>query len=34
MITYPGLPAPKIRDWLSREASNTRYAPGTTSSWG
>jgi len=30
MITYPGLPAPKIRDWLSREASNTRYAPGTT----
>ena len=30
MITYPGLPAPKIRDWLSREASNARYAPGTT----
>ncbi|OLC95184.1 MAG: cyclase [Gemmatimonadetes bacterium 13_1_40CM_2_70_7] len=30
MTTYPGLPAPKIRDWLSREASNARYAPGTT----
>ena len=30
MVTYPGLPAPKIRDWLSREASNARYAPGTT----
>src|SRR5437879_9273979 len=30
MITYPGLPAPKIRDRLSREASNARYAPGTT----
>jgi arylformamidase len=30
MVTYPGLPAPKIRDWLSREASGVRYAPGTT----
>ena len=30
MITYPGLPAPVIGDWLSRDASRTRYAPGTT----
>jgi arylformamidase len=30
MITYPGLPAPVIGDWLSREASRTRYAAGTT----
>ncbi|HVH11214.1 MAG TPA: cyclase family protein [Gemmatimonadales bacterium] len=30
MVTYPGLPAPAIRDWLSRAASGTRYAPGTT----
>ena len=30
MITYPGLPAPAIADWLSRDASRTRYAPGTT----
>jgi kynurenine formamidase len=30
MITYPGLPAPVISDWLSREASRARYAPGTT----
>jgi arylformamidase len=30
MVTYPGLPAPAIRDWLSREASSTRYAAGTT----
>ena len=30
MVTYPGLPAPKIRDWLSRDRSTTRYAPGTT----
>lgn len=29
MVTYPGLPAPKIGDWLSREASKTRYAEGT-----
>lgn len=29
MITYKGLPAPIICDWLSREASRTRYAPGT-----
>jgi arylformamidase len=30
MVTYPGLPAPVISDWLSRSASQTRYAPGTT----
>lgn len=30
MVTYKGLPAPAISDWLSREASSTRYAPGTT----
>lgn len=30
MVTYPGLPAPAIGDWLSRSGSETRYAPGTT----
>lgn len=30
MVTYPGLPAPVVSDWLSREASRARYAPGTT----
>ena len=30
MVTYPGLPAPVISDWLSRDASGARYAPGTT----
>ena len=30
MVTYRGLPAPSISDWLSREASTARYAPGTT----
>jgi kynurenine formamidase len=30
MVTYPGLPAPAISDWLARAASATRYAPGTT----
>jgi kynurenine formamidase len=30
MVTYRGLPAPIIKDWLSREASKTRYAAGTT----
>ncbi|UCG08153.1 MAG: cyclase family protein, partial [Desulfobacterales bacterium] len=30
MITYTGLPAPIIRDYLSREASRQHYAPGTT----
>lgn len=29
MITYKGLPAPVITDYLSREESKTRYAPGT-----
>jgi kynurenine formamidase len=28
MITYPGLPAPLICDYLSREQSRARYAPG------
>ncbi len=30
MVTYPGLPAPVISDWLARSASAARYAPGTT----
>jgi arylformamidase len=30
MVTYRGLPVPAISDWLSREASTARYAPGTT----
>lgn len=29
-VTYPGLPAPSISDYLSRDASKERYAPGTT----
>lgn len=29
MITYKGLPAPLICDYLSREDSRARYAPGT-----
>jgi kynurenine formamidase len=29
MVTYKGLPAPIICDWLSREASRTKYASGT-----
>jgi arylformamidase len=29
MVTYRGLPAPIICDYLSREASRTHYAPGT-----
>jgi len=28
MVTYKGLPAPVICDYLSREASRARYAPG------
>ncbi len=28
MTTYPGLPGPLICDFLSREASRARYAPG------
>ena len=27
--TYPGMPAPVITEWLTREDSRTRYAPGT-----
>lgn len=30
MVTYRGLPSPMISDWLSRDASTARYAPGTT----
>jgi arylformamidase len=30
MVTYRGLPAPVISDWLSRQASSARYGPGTT----
>ena len=30
LVTYPGLPAPHICDYLSREASRAKYAPGTT----
>lgn len=29
MVTYKGLPAPIVCDYLSREASRARYAPGT-----
>lgn len=29
MVTYKGLPAPIICDWLSRQESRSRYAPGT-----
>ena len=29
MITYPGLPAPTITPFLTREDSKSRYAPGT-----
>ena len=28
-VTYPGMPAPEISDYLSREASRERYAAGT-----
>lgn len=30
MVTYPGLAPPVISDWLSRDASRAKYAPGTT----
>src|SRR5262245_27641946 len=30
MITYPGLPAPVVSDYLSRETSRGRYVEGTT----
>jgi kynurenine formamidase len=29
MITYPGLPAPEMHPYLTREQSRERYAPGT-----
>src|SRR4026209_975689 len=29
MVTYKGFPAPVICDWLSRESSRAKYAPGT-----
>ena len=29
LVTYPGIPEPKISEALSREASKERYAPGT-----
>jgi len=29
LVTYPGLPAPRISDHLSRAESRERYAPGT-----
>ena len=28
MVTYKGFPAPVICDWMSREASRAKYAPG------
>jgi kynurenine formamidase len=30
LATYPGLPSPVIRDYLSREASRALYEPGTS----
>lgn len=30
VVTYPGLPAPVVCDYLSREASRSRYGEGTT----
>src|SRR5579864_4479034 len=30
LVTYPGLPAPIVCDFLSREASRPLYAEGTT----
>jgi kynurenine formamidase len=29
MVTYPGLPAPEMRPYLTRERSRSRYEPGT-----
>ena len=34
MITYPGLPAPEIGEFLSRDASRPNYSPGTEFSIG
>jgi len=30
LVTYRGLPAPEIDDWMSRDASRAKYAAGTT----
>lgn len=30
LVTYRGMPAPEIGDWLSRDASRAKYGPGTT----
>ena len=30
LVTYRGMPAPEISDWMSREDSKKKYAPGTT----
>jgi kynurenine formamidase len=30
LVTYPGLPAPVVTDFMSREASKANFAPGTT----
>src|SRR5437016_2575354 len=30
MTTYPGLPAPAVSEFLSRDASRGKYAPGTS----
>jgi len=29
MTTYPGIPGPELSDYLTREASRSRYGPGT-----
>lgn len=34
MVTYPGLPAPEMSEFLSRADSRSRYAPGTEFSIG
>jgi arylformamidase len=34
MVTYPGLPGPEIDEFLTRQASRARYAPGTEFSIG
>ena len=34
IVTYPGLPAPQIDEYLTREASKAKYAPGTEFSIG
>src|SRR5688572_21706775 len=34
IVTYPGLPAPQMDEYLTREASKAKYAPGTEFSIG